>query len=91
MKKQDIIDDIFERINKIIENTGDLPIKTELIDKEKASIRLNYGGEAHYIHKKDQNNLKCIILNELRSGLTVKQISSKIGVSKTHLYRLLKS
>lgn len=91
MKKHDLIDDIFARVKEIMGESSDLSIKIGLIDKEKAAIRKNFGGAAHYVYKKDQNDLKCIILSELRSGLTVKQVSVKTGISKTHLYRLLKS
>lgn len=88
--KTDLIDDIFDRVKNIIGADSNATVKIAL-ESEKDKVRLERGGSSQYIFKSSKVDKKCIILSELRKGLTVKEISSSTGISRTLIYNYLKS
>ena len=88
--KTDLIDDIFDRVKNILGADSNATVKVAL-ETEKNKLRLEHGGSNQYICKSSKIDKKCIILSELRKGLTVKEISSSTGISRTLIYNYLKS
>lgn len=87
----DIVDDIFTRIKTILGNdfNGDIVLK---IEAEEDSVRKEWGGDGHYISKKkNKDKRREQVISEIRQGNSVAVISRNTGMSKVHIYRLLKS
>lgn len=87
----DIVDDIFTRIKTILGNNfdGDIVLK---IDAEEDNVRKEWGGDGHYVSKKkNKEKRRAQVVSEIRQGNSVATISRNTGMSKVHIYRLLKS
>ena len=87
----DIVDDIFTRIKTILGNdfNGDIVLK---IEAEEDRVRKDWGGDGKYIKKKkNKDKRREQVISEIRQGNSVAVISRNTGMSKVHIYRLLKS
>jgi len=86
----DIVDDIFNRIKNILGDDfkGEIALKLE---NEEKTIRQFWGGTTSYIlRKKIDKERRKKAMEELKKGVPVKQVSEITGMSKVHIYRLLR-
>jgi hypothetical protein len=91
MKDKDIVDDIFCRVKAVLgdEFKGLIVVKLE---EEETRIRQDWGGTDHYVVKKrDREKKKKQVLDELNKGLRICDVVNSTGVSRTSIYRMLKS
>lgn len=90
MRDDDIVDDILSRVKNILGDkfSGDIVIKLE---KEEENIRRYWGGCESYVRKRtDQSKARIIVKNERERGVSVAEIASNTGISRTQVYRLIK-
>jgi len=87
----DIVDDIFTRVKNILGDDfkGEIAVKLE---NEETRIRQQWGGTESYIAmKKSKERKRQQVIKELREGNSVASISDNTGISRVHIYRLLKA
>ena len=87
----DIVDDIFTRVKTILGDDfkGEIAVK---LDNEETRIRQQWGGTESYIAmKKSKERKRQQVIKELRDGNSVASISENTGISRVHIYRLLKA
>ena len=87
----DIVDDIFLRIKNVLGNDFDGEILLK-IEKEEINIRQDWSGTTAYVtkHKLKEEKRKKVD-EEIKNGVPVKIIARNTGMSRGHIYRLLKS
>lgn len=82
----DIVEDIFQRVRKILGENANAEITVRL-EKEEANVRHEWGGADAYIAKtRSKNRLKV----ELSRGTAIKDMPDRLGISRSTVYRLLK-
>lgn len=90
--RKDVVDDIFDRVKKILGDkfNGEVSV---LLEKEEKSVRKSYGGESHYIghqNRRETDKAKQAALVLIKQGVSVKEASKKAGVCHDVVYRILR-